>query len=115
MVRARRTARRKRSDGSPRASTVIRRRTIASGFSQAKVEGSIQALPASHATASRRKRKQAAISNSMVPPIDARSAASISSEIGRAHVELQSLMRTSYAVFCLKKKKQTYKKLKLNR
>src|SRR3546814_8446764 len=23
-------------------------------------------------------------------------------EIGRAHVELQSLMRTSYAVFCLK-------------
>src|SRR3546814_10695087 len=27
-------------------------------------------------------------------------------EIGRAHVELQSLMRMSYAVFCLKKKKQ---------
>src|SRR3546814_4247710 len=27
-------------------------------------------------------------------------------EIGRAHVELQSLMRTSYAVFCLKKKKK---------
>src|SRR3546814_8148829 len=27
-------------------------------------------------------------------------------EIGRAHVELQSLMRISYAVFCLKKKKQ---------
>src|SRR3546814_3217510 len=27
------------------------------------------------------------------------------SEIGRAHVELQSLMRISYAVFCLKKKK----------
>src|SRR3546814_1340371 len=26
-------------------------------------------------------------------------------EIGRAHVELQSLMRNSYAVFCLKKKK----------
>src|SRR3546814_3894875 len=25
-------------------------------------------------------------------------------EIGRAHVELQSLMRISYAVFCLKKK-----------
>src|SRR3546814_6825219 len=25
-------------------------------------------------------------------------------QIGRAHVELQSLMRTSYAVFCLKKK-----------
>src|SRR3546814_3949205 len=25
-------------------------------------------------------------------------------EIGRAHVELQSLMRMSYAVFCLKKK-----------
>src|SRR3546814_6925728 len=28
-------------------------------------------------------------------------------EIGRAHVELQSLMRISYAVFCLNKKKQT--------
>src|SRR3546814_7952945 len=28
-------------------------------------------------------------------------------EIGRAHVELQSLMRISYAVFCLKKKKNT--------
>src|SRR3546814_1649897 len=29
-----------------------------------------------------------------------------SPEIGRAHVELQSLLRISYAVFCLKKKKQ---------
>src|SRR3546814_2140158 len=28
-------------------------------------------------------------------------------EIGRAHVELQSLMRISYAVFCLKKKNNT--------
>src|SRR3546814_5478848 len=28
-------------------------------------------------------------------------------EIGRAHVELQSLMRISYAVFCLKKQKTT--------
>src|SRR3546814_8851009 len=27
-------------------------------------------------------------------------------EIGRAHSELQSLMRNSYAVFCLKKKKK---------
>src|SRR3546814_8402054 len=27
-------------------------------------------------------------------------------EIGRAHAELQSLMRISYAVFCLKKKRQ---------
>src|SRR3546814_2476674 len=27
-------------------------------------------------------------------------------QIGRAHVELQSLMRISYAVFCLKKKQQ---------
>src|SRR3546814_6099662 len=27
-------------------------------------------------------------------------------EIGRAHVELQSLMRISYAVLCLKKKKK---------
>src|SRR3546814_1023579 len=30
--------------------------------------------------------------------------ASVSIEIGRAHVELQSLMRISYAVFCVKKK-----------
>src|SRR3546814_9587898 len=29
-------------------------------------------------------------------------------EIGRAHVELQSLMRISYAVFCLKKKNITH-------
>src|SRR3546814_1660985 len=28
-------------------------------------------------------------------------------KIGRAHAELQSLMRISYAVFCLKKKKNT--------
>src|SRR3546814_2688838 len=28
-------------------------------------------------------------------------------QIGRAHVELQSLMRISYAVFCLKKKNKT--------
>src|SRR3546814_10102596 len=28
-------------------------------------------------------------------------------QIGRAHVELQSLMRISYAVFCLKKKIHT--------
>src|SRR3546814_2680072 len=30
-------------------------------------------------------------------------------QIGRAPSELQSLMRNSYAVFCLKKKKQIYK------
>src|SRR3546814_3205880 len=30
------------------------------------------------------------------------------SQIGRAHVELQSLMRISYAVFCLKKKKASF-------
>src|SRR3546814_3801919 len=30
-------------------------------------------------------------------------------EIGRAHSELQSLMRISYAVFCLKKKKNNSK------
>src|SRR3546814_4278260 len=29
-------------------------------------------------------------------------------EIGRAHVELQSLMRISYAVFCLKKNMTTF-------
>src|SRR3546814_8321147 len=32
--------------------------------------------------------------------------AGLTQEIGRAHVELQSLMRISYAVFCLKKKKK---------
>src|SRR3546814_9052344 len=31
-------------------------------------------------------------------------------KIGRAHVELQSLMRNSYAVFCLKKKKKRAKR-----
>src|SRR3546814_3124033 len=42
-----------------------------------------------------------------------------STEIGRAHAELQSLMRISYAVFCLKKKNQreqhrtTYKRTTL--
>src|SRR3546814_5208462 len=30
-------------------------------------------------------------------------------QIGRAHAELQSLMRISYAVFCLKKKKKSTK------
>src|SRR3546814_3222974 len=33
-------------------------------------------------------------------------AVAITHEIGRAHVELQSLMRISYAVFCLKKKNE---------
>src|SRR3546814_4143038 len=33
-------------------------------------------------------------------------------EIGRAHAELQSLMRISYAVFCLKKKKKKQKQIK---
>src|SRR3546814_17343224 len=32
--------------------------------------------------------------------------ASLRDQIGRAHVELQSLMRISYAVFCLKKNKR---------
>src|SRR3546814_3990326 len=35
-------------------------------------------------------------------------------EIGRAHSELQSLMRISYAVFCLKKKKNNIKTTKKN-
>src|SRR3546814_8957197 len=35
-------------------------------------------------------------------------------EIGRAHSELQSLMRISYAVFCLKKKKTTHKPISNN-
>src|SRR3546814_6995704 len=36
------------------------------------------------------------------------SVSSLVLQIGRAHVELQSLMRISYAVFCLKKKHKTY-------
>src|SRR3546814_9972208 len=35
----------------------------------------------------------------------ARMREAVAVKIGRAHVELQSLMRISYAVFCLKKKK----------
>src|SRR3546814_5470108 len=35
-------------------------------------------------------------------------------EIGRAHSELQSLMRISYAVFCLKKKKKNIQTNKRN-
>src|SRR3546814_7394980 len=38
-------------------------------------------------------------------PIDGRGP--LTDKIGRAHVELQSLMRISYAVFCLKKKNKT--------
>src|SRR3546814_7320329 len=34
-------------------------------------------------------------------------------EIGRAHVELQSLMRISYAVFCLKKNNEEHTETKL--
>src|SRR3546814_9661568 len=40
---------------------------------------------------------------------DHRGKAAIIFEIGRAQSELQSLMRISYAVFCLKKKKKTTK------
>src|SRR3546814_3920280 len=36
-------------------------------------------------------------------------------EIGRAHVYLQSLMRTPYAAFCLKKKKKKKQKHKIRR
>src|SRR3546814_3590612 len=35
-------------------------------------------------------------------------------EIGRAHVELQSLMRISYAVFCLKKKNKIQDHLRIS-
>src|SRR3546814_7919337 len=35
-------------------------------------------------------------------------------QIGRAHAELQSLMRISYAVFCLKKKNKKHKNNKTN-
>src|SRR3546814_4094768 len=40
-------------------------------------------------------------------PISIIDVSAMPSEIGRAHSELQSLMRISYAVFCLKKKKTT--------
>src|SRR3546814_4403992 len=40
-------------------------------------------------------------------PLHGRKKGDLEKEIGRAHVELQSLMRISYAVFCLKKKKTT--------
>src|SRR3546814_2634837 len=42
-------------------------------------------------------------------PLDPRDLEADASQIGRAHVELQSLMRISYAVFCLKKKKNNCK------
>src|SRR3546814_2665066 len=45
-------------------------------------------------------------------PLPALIDVSFDGEIGRAHAELQSLMRISYAVFCLKKKK-IKKKMKL--
>src|SRR3546814_10518538 len=45
-----------------------------------------------------------------IPPrlYDLKSQPVVTEKIGRAHVELQSLMRISYAVFCLKKKKNTH-------
>src|SRR3546814_8622826 len=39
-----------------------------------------------------------------VSPPPAQASRMIDDQIGRAHVELQSLMRISYAVFCLNKK-----------
>src|SRR3546814_8161986 len=39
-----------------------------------------------------------------IPGTSLSQAVSMQTEIGRAHSELQSLMRISYAVFCLKKK-----------
>src|SRR3546814_9297143 len=38
----------------------------------------------------------------------------VTREIGRAHSELQSLMRISYAVFCLKKKKMKTQQTNIN-
>src|SRR3546814_9741885 len=38
----------------------------------------------------------------------------VNAEIGRAHSELQSLMRSSYAVFCLKKKNKKNKIISKN-
>src|SRR3546814_8098179 len=44
--------------------------------------------------------------NTLIPDLkDAGASDIIELQVGRAHVELQSLMRISYAVFCLKKKK----------
>src|SRR3546814_6546656 len=42
-------------------------------------------------------------------------AGSVRQEIGRAPSELQSLMRISYAVFCLKKKNNTHNKQALHK
>src|SRR3546814_2151345 len=47
--------------------------------------------------------RAAGVPRARAAPVDAAQGA----EIGRAHVELQSLMRISYAVFCLKKKTKT--------
>src|SRR3546814_3588355 len=48
--------------------------------------------------------EEALIAESL-PRLDALIADGVTTiEIGRAHAELQSLMRTSYAVFCLKQK-----------
>src|SRR3546814_5254867 len=53
-----------------------------------------------------------AVPFTMMTPMHARAEAlgwnvhQLGGEIGRAHVELQSLMRISYAVFCLKKTKE---------
>src|SRR3546814_2756254 len=46
------------------------------------------------------------------PQTPKRSGVPAKDEIGRATSELQSLMRISYAVFCLKKKKHTEKSTK---
>src|SRR3546814_3348272 len=52
--------------------------------------------------------------NPKLPPEAVEAAETVRKEIGRAHSELQSLVRISYAVFCLKKKKQRYKNKSYN-
>src|SRR3546814_2217545 len=61
----------------------------------------------SRRAARRRRRSRSAAGEGAGAPLETHDA-----EVGRAHVELQSLMRISYAVFCLKKKKKNKRRIK---
>src|SRR3546814_6983473 len=98
MATARAKARRKRSAGSPRASTATRRRTIAGGFRRRR--GSIDPVE-SHV----------AIDPAVLVPV--RLDLHMQEQVNLAHQqlrsvehtsEIQSPMRIPYAVFCLTKK-----------
>src|SRR3546814_2631736 len=70
-----------------------------------KLERVIVMLPPSRVGAGRRRRKDDRGCTSR--PFREPQCPTAGHEIGRAHSELQSLMRISYAVFCLKKKTST--------